>query len=74
MAGVSLLGMRPLSWGGSREPPGAPERPVSAWSRDAVTGRWNSWGATAPLWGSGILLVVIGLVLIAVALGQVRRG
>ena len=38
-----------------------------------VVSRWNSWGATAPLWGTGLVLGLIGLVLIAVALGQVRR-
>jgi hypothetical protein len=36
--------------------------------------RWNSWGATAPLWGTGVVLVVIGLVLIVAARREVRRG
>ncbi len=40
-----------------------------------MSGRWNSWGATAPLWGPGVILAVVGLVLIAAAVKQVgRRG
>jgi len=39
-----------------------------------MTGRWNSWGATAPLWGAGLVLVLVGLVLIAAARREMRRG
>jgi len=39
-----------------------------------MSGRWNSWGATAPLWGTGLVLVLLGLALIASARQQVRRG
>jgi hypothetical protein len=34
--------------------------------------RWNSWGATAPLWGTGIILVLVGVALIYAAAKQVR--
>lgn len=34
--------------------------------------RWNSWGATAPLWGTGLVLIVLGLVLVVFARKQVR--
>lgn len=37
-------------------------------------GRWNSVGATSPLWGTGVVLVLLGLVLIAVARKELRRG
>lgn len=36
--------------------------------------RWHSWGATAPLWVPGLVLVVIGLALVATARRIVRRG
>lgn len=36
--------------------------------------RWHSWGATAPLWVPGVVLVVIGVCLIAAARRSVRRG
>ncbi len=40
-----------------------------------MSGRWNSWGATAPLWGPGLIFVVGGLALIYAARKQVsRRG
>lgn len=34
--------------------------------------RWNSWGATAPLWGTGLVLIVMGLALCVAARRQVR--
>lgn len=37
-------------------------------------GRWNSLGATSPLWGTGIVLVALGVVLILAARREVRRG
>jgi len=36
--------------------------------------RWHSWGATAPLWGSGLILIALGAALVIAARGQVRRG
>lgn len=36
--------------------------------------RWNSWGATSPLWGCGLVLIAVGLVLIGTAYRQVRHG
>jgi len=36
--------------------------------------RWNSWGATSPLWGTGLILVVIGLGLVYAGTRAVRRG
>lgn len=36
--------------------------------------RWNSWGATAPLWGTGLVLVLVGLALIVAARREVHRG
>ena len=36
--------------------------------------RWNSMGATAPLWGTGLVLVLVGAVLILVARKEMRRG
>jgi len=36
--------------------------------------RWHSWGATSPLWGTGLLLAAVGVALIVIGIGQVRRG
>lgn len=37
-------------------------------------GRWNSVGATSPLWVPGVLLVLGGLALIWAARKEIRRG
>lgn len=39
-----------------------------------MSNRWYSWGATAPLWGTGAILIVLGVALILAARGQVRHG
>lgn len=36
--------------------------------------RWNSWGATSPLWVPGLLLTALGVALVVIAVKQVRRG
>lgn len=36
--------------------------------------RWNSVGAAAPLWGTGVVLVLIGLALIGAGVRSVRHG
>lgn len=36
--------------------------------------RWHSWGATAPLWGTGLLLAILGFALMFAAVRQVHRG
>jgi hypothetical protein len=36
--------------------------------------RWHSWGATSPLWGSGLVLIMLGFALVATAVRTVRRG
>lgn len=36
--------------------------------------RWHSWGATAPLWGTGIILMILGFMLVVAARRSVRRG
>lgn len=37
-----------------------------------MAGRWKSWGATAPLWVTGLILIVLGVALVAAARRQVR--
>lgn len=37
-----------------------------------MSGRWNNAAATAPLWGTGALLVLVGLALIVAARKAMR--
>lgn len=39
-----------------------------------MSNRWNSWGATAPLWVTGLVLIAIGLALLGAAGRTVARG
>lgn len=36
--------------------------------------RWHSWGAAAPLWVPGLVLIGIGFGLVVAARRSVRRG
>ncbi len=39
----------------------------------AVNGnRWHTWGAASPIWGSGLILLVLGMVLLHAGLKAVR--
>lgn len=35
--------------------------------------RWYSWGATSPLWGTGLALIGVGVALVAAAYREVHR-
>lgn len=39
-----------------------------------MMGRWNSVGATSPLWGTGVILMLLGAGLVFAARRQVARG
>lgn len=34
--------------------------------------RWNTWGQTSPLWGTGLILIAIGVFLVFYGVKQVR--